>query len=60
MGEDSKVKSELYHSEQQILPQQRRKQLAVCVRNVYKYYGSKKKPVVVLDDLNMTVPKGIM
>ncbi|KAF2887201.1 hypothetical protein ILUMI_18972 [Ignelater luminosus] len=59
MDEDPKVKSELYHSEQQIFPQEK-KQLAVCVRNASKFYGSKNKPVMVLNGLNMTVPKGII
>ncbi|XP_041985224.1 ABC transporter G family member 20 [Aricia agestis] len=35
-----------------------RRQQAVCVRRAYKIYGSKKNPNVVLDSLNMTVPKG--
>jgi len=33
---------------------------AVSVRDAYKYYGSSKKPKVVLDRLTMTVPKGEM
>jgi len=37
----------------------RRKQ-AVCVRRACKKYGSKKNPNVILDGLNMTVPKGTM
>ncbi|KAF5308502.1 hypothetical protein FQR65_LT06167 [Abscondita terminalis] len=35
-----------------------KKEHAVWVRHAYKRYGSKKNPFVVLDDLNMTVPKG--
>ncbi|XP_031825801.1 ABC transporter G family member 23 [Nomia melanderi] len=35
----------------------RRKQ-AVCVRRAYKKYGPKSNPNVILDGLNMTVPKG--
>ncbi|XP_059468447.1 ABC transporter G family member 23-like [Neocloeon triangulifer] len=31
---------------------------AVSVREAYKYYGSSKSPKVVLDRLNMTVPRG--
>jgi hypothetical protein len=37
-----------------------RKRHAVCVRRAFKKYGSKKNPHVVLDGLNMTVPKGVM
>ncbi|CAB3377515.1 Hypothetical predicted protein [Cloeon dipterum] len=33
-------------------------ELAVSVRDAYKFYGSKKKPVVVLNQLNMTVARG--
>lgn len=39
---------------------QTRKEQAVCVRRAYKRYGTKKNPFVVLDGLNMTVPKGTM
>ncbi|XP_034837431.1 ABC transporter G family member 20 [Maniola hyperantus] len=35
-----------------------RRQQAVCVRRAHKKYGSKKNPNVILDGLNMTVPKG--
>ncbi|XP_063369058.1 ABC transporter G family member 20-like [Cydia amplana] len=35
-----------------------RRQQAVCVRRAYKRYGSKSSPNVILDGLNMTVPKG--
>ncbi|KAM7364217.1 ABC transporter oskyddad isoform 1-T2 [Cochliomyia hominivorax] len=35
-----------------------RRQQAVCVRRAHKMYGSSKNPNVVLDGLNMTVPKG--
>ncbi|KAF5291183.1 hypothetical protein FQA39_LY14425 [Lamprigera yunnana] len=35
-----------------------KKEHAVWLRNACKSYGTKKNPVVVLDDLNMTVPKG--
>ncbi|XP_076241757.1 ABC transporter G family member 23 [Calliopsis andreniformis] len=35
----------------------RRKQ-AVCVRRAFKKYGPKSNPNVILDGLNMTVPKG--
>ncbi|XP_025989542.1 ABC transporter G family member 20 isoform X2 [Solenopsis invicta] len=37
-----------------------RKRHAVCVRRAFKKYGSKKNPHVVLDGLNMTVPKGVI
>lgn len=39
---------------------QTRRQQAVCVRRAYKRYGSKSHPNVILDGLNMTVPKGCM
>ncbi|KAK5638168.1 hypothetical protein RI129_012463 [Pyrocoelia pectoralis] len=35
-----------------------RKRHAVSVRRAYKHYGTKKNPIVILEDLNMTVPKG--
>lgn len=35
-----------------------RKQQAVCVRRAHKMYGTVKNPNIVLDGLNMTVPKG--
>ncbi|CAH2059222.1 unnamed protein product, partial [Iphiclides podalirius] len=35
-----------------------RKQQAVCVRRAHKKYGPKKNPNIILDGLNMTVPKG--
>ncbi|XP_026754097.2 ABC transporter G family member 23 [Galleria mellonella] len=35
-----------------------RRQQAVCVRRAYKKYGTSKNPNVILDGLNMTVPKG--
>lgn len=37
-----------------------RRQQAICVRRAQKQYGSAKSPNVVLDGLNMTVPKGTM
>lgn len=37
-----------------------RRQQAVCVRRAFKYYGTKKRPQVVLDGLNMTVPRGVI
>ena len=33
---------------------------AICVRRAHKIYGTKKNPNVILDGLNMTVPKGTM
>lgn len=36
------------------------RQQAVCVRRAFKHYGTKKMPHVVLDGLNMTVPKGVI
>lgn len=35
-----------------------RRQQAICVRRAHKIYGTKKNPHVILDGLNMTVPKG--
>lgn len=35
-----------------------RRQQAVCVRRAHKKYGPTKNPNVILDGLNMTVPKG--
>lgn len=35
-----------------------RRQQAVCVRRAVKKYGTKNNPYVILDNLNMTVPKG--
>lgn len=37
-----------------------RRQQAVCVRRAHKSYGTKSNPNVILDGLNMTVPKGSM
>lgn len=37
-----------------------RKQQAVCVRRAHKRYGTAKNPNIILDGLNMTVPKGSM
>lgn len=37
-----------------------RRQQAVCVRRAHKQYGSKRNPNIILDGLNMTVPKGAM
>jgi hypothetical protein len=33
---------------------------AIVVRSAYKHYGSKKHGKVVLENLNMTVPRGSM
>ncbi|XP_050449543.1 ABC transporter G family member 20-like [Cataglyphis hispanica] len=35
-----------------------RRRQAVCVRRAFKKYGSKNNPNIILDGLNMTVPKG--
>lgn len=35
-----------------------RRQHAVCVRRAMKRYGTKKCPTTILNDLNMTVPRG--
>lgn len=37
-----------------------RRRQAVCVRRAFKKYGPKSNPNVILDGLNMTVPKGTM
>lgn len=37
-----------------------RRRQAVCVRRAFKKYGTKNNPNVILDGLNMTVPKGTM
>ena len=37
-----------------------RKQQAICVRRAHKIYGTTKNPNIILDGLNMTVPKGTM
>jgi hypothetical protein len=37
-----------------------RREQAVCVRQAFKKYGPSKNPNVILDGLNMTVPKGAM
>lgn len=37
-----------------------RRRQAVCVRRACKKYGPKKNSNIVLDGLNMTVPKGTM
>lgn len=62
----------LAHSSQQNLEAKRRqfksqastvatrRQQAVCVRRAHKSYGPKRNRNVVLDGLNMTVPKGTM
>lgn len=37
-----------------------RRRQAICVRRACKKYGPKSNPNVILDGLNMTVPKGAM
>lgn len=37
-----------------------RKEQAVCVRRAHKKYGPTKNPNIILEGLNMTVPKGTM
>lgn len=37
-----------------------RRQQAVCVRRAHKSYGFKSNRNIILDGLNMTVPKGAM
>lgn len=55
---------ELANKRRQFRPQQStvasRRQQAVCVRRAFKQYGSKSNANVILDGLNMTVPKGTM
>lgn len=33
---------------------------AIRIRNAYKHYGSDNNPIIILNKLNMTVPKGTM
>lgn len=47
-----------FHTQQSTVTM--RRQQAICVRRAQKQYGSAKSPNVVLDGLNMTVPKGTM
>lgn len=37
-----------------------RRRQAICVRRAFKKYGPKSNPNIILDGLNMTVPKGTM
>lgn len=58
----SQDRDDLELRRRQFKPQQStlatRRQQAVCVRRACKRYGTKKNPFVILDGLNMTVPKG--
>lgn len=55
---DVKVRRKVLLSQQSTVAT--RRQQAVCVRRAHKIYGTKKNPNVILDGLNMTVPKGAM
>lgn len=55
---DLKVRRKVLISQQSTVAT--RRQQAVCVRRAHKIYGTKKNPNVILDGLNMTVPKGTM
>lgn len=57
---DSKVERQrrTFHTQQSTVTM--RRQQAICVRRAQKSYGPAKNPNVVLDGLNMTVPKGAM
>lgn len=55
---DVKVRRKILLSQQSTVAT--RRQQAVCVRRAHKIYGTKKNPNVILDGLNMTVPKGAM
>lgn len=55
---EMKTRRQPFHSQMSTLDTRRRQ--AVCVRRAFKKYGSKSNPHVVLDGLNMTVPKGTM
>lgn len=55
---DLKVRRKMLMSQQSTVAT--RRQQAVCVRRAHKIYGTKKNPNVILDGLNMTVPKGTM
>ncbi|KAL0122981.1 hypothetical protein PUN28_007557 [Cardiocondyla obscurior] len=53
---EMKTRRQPFRSQVSTLDTRRRQ--AVCVRRAFKKYGSKSNPHVVLDGLNMTVPKG--
>ncbi|TGZ50120.1 ABC transporter G family member 20 [Temnothorax longispinosus] len=53
---EMKTRRQPFRSQLSTLDTRRRQ--AVCVRRAFKKYGSKKNPNVILDGLNMTVPKG--
>lgn len=55
---DLKARRKMFTSQPSTLAS--RRQQAVCVRRAHKIYGTKKNPNVILDGLNMTVPKGAM
>ncbi|KAG5319387.1 ABCGK protein, partial [Pseudoatta argentina] len=53
---EMKTRRQPFRSQVSTLDTRRRQ--AVCVRRAFKKYGSKNNPHIVLDGLNMTVPKG--
>lgn len=53
---EMKTRRQPFQSQVSTLDTRRRQ--AICVRRAFKKYGSKSSPHVVLDGLNMTVPKG--
>jgi len=55
---EMKTRRQPFQSQLSTLDTRRRQ--AVCVRRAFKKYGSKNNPHVILDGLNMTVPKGAM
>lgn len=55
---EMKTRRQAFRSQVSTLDTRRRQ--AVCVRRAFKKYGSKNNPQIVLDGLNMTVPKGAM
>lgn len=59
----STIEEELIARRNRMFKQQKstvasRKEQAVCVRRAHKRYGPAKNPNIILDGLNMTVPKG--
>lgn len=53
---EMKTRRQPFRSQVSTLDTRRRQ--AICVRRAFKKYGSKNNPQIVLDGLNMTVPKG--
>lgn len=58
LAENQRIRRNILKTQQSTV--QTRRQQAVCVRRAFKQYGSKGNANVILDGLNMTVPKGTM